>query len=192
MRHLDVNSSKISSDKDLAISLGVLHNQVSRGKRFKNFSLRGLVSIKFVQFELHHNRYADISRSPAVPDTRAEEGSTYDYARSDLSPPVGTNYLTHLFKHPEDYDDERIAYLSAPKGRDRLEIGKGWGLELVEGFLAERVWGAIAGLFLLGSLVFAIVWATTQEADAQGAFGVAGWMVAVAGFVLAWAQAVID
>jgi hypothetical protein len=48
MRHLDVNNSKISSDKDLALALGALHNQVNR-KWYKFFKLRGLVSIKFVQ-----------------------------------------------------------------------------------------------------------------------------------------------
>ncbi|KAE9987979.1 hypothetical protein EG328_000923 [Venturia inaequalis] len=192
MRHLDVNASKITSDKDLAISLNALHTQVSRGKWLKLFKLRGLINIKFVQFELHRNRYADISRSPAVPCLQSGEGSTYEYAPTDLTPPVGSNYLMHLFKHPEDYDDELITYLRTPKRRDRLEIGTGWGLELVEGFLAERVWGAIAGIFLLGSLVFAIVWATRKGADLQGAFGVAGWMVAVAGLVVAWAQAVVD
>jgi hypothetical protein len=192
MRHLDVNSSKINSDKDLAISLSSLHNQVNRGKWFKFFKLRGLINIKFVQFELHRNRYADISRSPAVPDVQTGEGSTYEYAPTELTPPVGSNYLMHLFKHPEDYDDELITYLRTPKRRDRLEIGTGWGLELVEGFLAEKVWGAIAALFLLGSLVFAIVWSTRKGADLQGAFGVAGWMVAIAGLVIAWAQAVVD
>jgi hypothetical protein len=192
MRHLDVNSSKINSDKDLAISLSSLHNQVNRGRWFKFFKLRGLINIKFVQFELHRNRYADISRSPAVPDLQTGEGLTYEYAPTELTPPVGSNYLMHLFKHPEDYDDELITYLRTPKRRDRLEIGTGWGLELVEGFLAEKVWGAIAALFLLGSLVFAIVWSTRKGADVQGAFGVAGWMVAVAGLVVAWAQAVVD
>ncbi|TLD36668.1 hypothetical protein E2P81_ATG02450 [Venturia nashicola] len=192
MRHLDVNTSKITSDKDLAIALSALHTQVNRGKWFQFFKLRGLLNIRFVQFELHRNRYADISVSPAVPSLQSGEGSTYEYAPTDLSPPVGSNYLMHLFKHPEDYDDELITYLRTPKRRDRLEIGTGWGLELVEGFLAERVWGAIAGIFLLGSLVFAIVWATRKGADLQGAFGVAGWMVAVAGLVVAWAQAVVS
>jgi hypothetical protein len=48
MRHLDVNNSKINSDKDLALALGALHSQVNR-KWYKLFKLRGLVSIKFVQ-----------------------------------------------------------------------------------------------------------------------------------------------
>jgi hypothetical protein len=51
MRHLDVNSSKINSDKDLALALGTLHNQVNR-KWYKLFKLRGLISIKFVQVSI--------------------------------------------------------------------------------------------------------------------------------------------
>jgi hypothetical protein len=48
MRHLDVNNSKINSDKDLALALGALHSQVNH-KWYKLFKLRGLVNIKFVQ-----------------------------------------------------------------------------------------------------------------------------------------------
>jgi hypothetical protein len=54
MRHLDVNNSKIGSDKDLAIALGALHNQVNH-KWYKLFKLRGLVSIKFVQVIISHS-----------------------------------------------------------------------------------------------------------------------------------------
>lgn len=105
---------------------------------------------------------------------------------------MGSNYLIHLFKHPEDYDDELITYLRTPKRRDRLEIGTGWGLELVEGFLSERVLAAFLGLFLLGSLVFAVTWACKKGDDMQGAFGIAGYMIGVATLLLAWAQAVLD
>jgi hypothetical protein len=98
----------------------------------------------------------------------------------------------HLFKHPEDYDDELVAYLRTPKRRDRLEIGTGWGLELLEGFLAERVLGAILSLFLLGSLVFAVTWACKKGDDVQGAFGVAGYIIGAASLLLTWVQVVLD
>jgi hypothetical protein len=98
----------------------------------------------------------------------------------------------HLFKHPEDYDDELIAYLRTPKRKDRLELGTGWGLELVEGFLAERVWGAFLGLCVLGSLIFAIIWACKKGNDLQGAFSVAGYIIGAACLILAWAQTVLD
>lgn len=191
MRHLDVNTSKVSSDKDLAVSLGGLHTQVNR-KWYKMLKLRGLVNIRFVQFELHRNRLADISRSPAVPDLQSPEGISYEFESHDLSPPVGSNYLMHLFKHPEDYDDEIVAYLRTPKRRDRLEIGTGWGLELVEGFVAERVWGAIFGLLVLGTLIFAVAWTCKKGDDVRGAVGIAAYTSSAAAMVLGWAQAALD
>lgn len=48
MRHLDVNASRISSDKDLALALSGLHTQINRGW-LKFLKLRGLMSIRFVQ-----------------------------------------------------------------------------------------------------------------------------------------------
>lgn len=64
----------------------------------------------------------------------------YFFEPADLLPPVGSQYLLHLFKHPEDYDGELITYLRAPKRHGRLQLGVGYGINLVEGFLAGRVW----------------------------------------------------
>lgn len=48
MRHLDINMSKINSDRDLALALGNLYSQIN--KRWSRFlKLRGLLSIRFVQ-----------------------------------------------------------------------------------------------------------------------------------------------
>lgn len=133
-----------------------------------------------------------MSRSPAVPDPYSAVGAGYEFEPHDLSPPVGSNYLMHLFIHPEDYDDEFITYLRIPKRRDRLEIGIGWGLELVEGFLPEKVWGALLMLFLFGSLAFVFTWTCRKGDDLRGALGVAGSMTGAAGLLLAWAQAALD
>lgn len=45
--------------------------------------------------------------------------------------------------------------------------------------------GAVFLLFLLGSLLFAILW-TTLKMDIQGAFGVSSYMVTASGIFLAW------
>ncbi|KIW06449.1 uncharacterized protein PV09_02893 [Verruconis gallopava] len=191
MRHLDVNFARIGSDKDLALALSNLYTQVNK-KWTKILKLRGLTSIRFVQFELHRNRIADISRSPALPDPFSAEGFSYEFEPHDLNPPVGSNYLMHLFKHPEDYDNELITYSRTPKRRDRLELGTGWGLELVEDFLAERVWGALLAMLMLGSIIFTITWAYKKGDDIRGAFGVACYTVTAASLLLAWAQAAFD
>ena len=118
--------------------------------------------------------------------------SGYDFEPVDLVPPVGSQYLLHLFKHPEDYDGELVTYLRAPKRRSRLEFGVGWGINLVEGFLADRVWTLVIGFFVLGSIIFAAVWACKRNGDIQGAFAVSGWIITLAALVVGWIQACLE
>ncbi|KAK5123344.1 hypothetical protein LTR85_002775 [Meristemomyces frigidus] len=171
LAHLDMAPHNIRSDKDLATSLRNHYFNVNK-KWWRVLKLRGLTTIEFVQFEVHQNRFADIRKSPDVPP-----GATSDYSfePGDLLPPVGSQYLLHLFKHPEDYDDELITYLRAPKKNGRLTLGRGWGISLVEGFEAAKVWLMVSTFFAVGSLVFAIAWAYIRH-DVQGAFGVAAWV----------------
>lgn len=105
----------------------------------------------------------------------------YSFEPGEMIPPVGPKYLMHLFKHPEDYDSELITYLRAPKRSGRLQLGVGWGINLVEGFLADRVWLLVNDLFAFASLVFGIAWACEKN-DIQGAFGVAQWVCMLAVF----------
>ncbi|TKA35646.1 hypothetical protein B0A54_12614 [Friedmanniomyces endolithicus] len=168
LAHLDMGTHKIRSDKDLAMSLREHYFTVNK-KWWRTLRLRGLSTIDFVQFEVHQNRFADIRKCPDVPMAGHSE---YNFEPGDLLPPVGSHYLLHLFKHPEDYDGELITYLRAPKKTGRLQLGVGWGINLVEGFEASKVWLMISGFFATGSLVFAIAWAWKKQ-DVQGAFGVA-------------------
>lgn len=187
LAHLDMSRHKITSDRDLAVALRSHYFLINgNGTWWRALKLRGLTTIEFVQFEVHQNKYADIRKCPDMPPIGSSE---YDFEPSELLPPVGSNYLLHLFKHPEDYDGELITYLRSPKKHGgRLQLGVGWGIHLVEGFLPSRVWLLMGGLFALGSLVFGVVWACRQQ-DVQGAFGVAAWMVTVAGLGMGYLQA---
>jgi hypothetical protein len=189
--HLDMSRTLVKSDKDLALVLRSHYSHLMSRKWFRWLRLRGLVTIDFVQFEVHRNRFADIRKCPDMPPIEFAK-SQYDFEPTDLVPPVGSKYLLHLFKHPQDYDGELITYLRSPKRRERLEVGVGWGINLVEGFLADRVWTLVIGFFAIGSLVFAIVWVCVRKDDVQGAFGVAAWMTTLAGLSVAWAQACLD
>ncbi|KAF2801651.1 uncharacterized protein BDZ99DRAFT_483444 [Mytilinidion resinicola] len=185
--HLDVNPARIKSDKDFALALREHYGNLNR-KLFRVLKLRGLITIDFVQFEIHRNRFADIRKCPDMPSQKSD----YDFEPVDLVPPVGSKYLLHLFKHPEDYDGELITYLRSPKRRARLDFGVGWGINLVEGFLADRVWTLIMTFFIIGSMVFAIVWVIKKDNDVQGAFGVAGWLMTLAALSVGWAQAWLE
>jgi len=92
----------------------------------------------------------------------------------------------HLFHHPEDYEDEQITYKRIPKKRGlKLRVGQhedvavGWGIHLVEGFLAYKVWTLFTNMFVIISLIFAVTWAV-KRGDIQGAFGVAAYICALA------------
>lgn len=67
----------------------------------------------------------------------------------------------------------------------------GWGVHLVEGFLAQRVWLLVMAICGLSSVVFAVMW-TIKKDDVQGAFGVAQWVLGLAvlltGAVQAWLE----
>ncbi|KAF4542542.1 Transcription factor c2h2 [Lasiodiplodia theobromae] len=194
LSHVDVTETKIRSDRDLAMAVRSLYSHVNR-KWWRILRLRGLTSIDFVQFEVHRNRVVDIRKCPDMPPVSSSKQAAhgnpvYDFEPHDLVPPVGTQYLMHLFAHPEDYDNEFVTYARAPKRRGaRLDVGVGWGINLVEGFLADRVWLLVMLFFVLGSSVFAVVWACKRGDDVQGAFGVAGWMLTLAALVVGWAQA---
>ncbi|KAJ4351897.1 uncharacterized protein N0V89_007241 [Didymosphaeria variabile] len=194
--HLDVNTQRIRSDKDLAMVLREHYEHLNR-RWLKWTRLRGLTTIEFVHFEVHRNRFADIRATPSMPPTtssvsdKSPSQHPYTFETVDLMPPVGSHYLLHLFKHPEDYDGELIAYLRAPKRRERLEFGMGWGINLVEGFLAQKVWAVLIAGFGVGSAVFGILW-TIKKDDVQGAFGVAGWIVTLAALVLGALQAWLE
>ncbi|KAF2721863.1 hypothetical protein K431DRAFT_202471, partial [Polychaeton citri CBS 116435] len=184
LSHIDVGRYKITSDKDLALALRNLYFHVNR-KWWRTLRLRGLSTIEFVQFEVHQNRFADIRKSPDMPTSPQD----YEFEPSELMPPVGSQYLLHLFKHPEDYDGELITYLRAPKKKTgRLQIGAGYGINLVEGFETSKVWMLMSILFALGSLVFGTVWAWKRH-DVQGAFGVAAWICTFAVLATGWLQA---
>jgi len=181
-----MGTHKVRSDKDLAIALRDHYFNVNK-KWWRVLRLRGLTTIDFVQFEVHQNRFADIRKCPDVP---APGHADYSFQPGDLLPPVGSHYLLHLFRHPEDYDGELITYLRAPKRTGRLHLGVGWGISLVEGFEAAKVWLMVSVFFALGSLVFAVAWAWKKH-DVQGAFGVASWATALAMLVVGWLQATL-
>lgn len=194
--HVDVNSQKIKDDRALALALRDHYERVNKSW-FKWARLRGLSRIEFAQFEVHRNRFADIRAAPSMPpvsslsNEKSPSQHPYTFEPHDLMPPVGSAYLMHLFKHPEDYEGETLTYHRAPKRRERLQSGMGWGINLVEGFQAQKVWAIMMFGFGIGSVVFAVLW-SSKKGDVQGAFGVASWIVTLAGLGIAGLQAWLD
>ena len=93
---------------------------------------RGLTT---VQFEVHHSTVVDIRKCPDIPN---ESDLDYFVHREHMQP-VDERYLMRLFHHPEDYEVENS------------DVGLGWGINLVEGFLPYKVWTLFTSLFVLVS-----------------------------------------
>lgn len=205
--HISMDSTTVRSDKDVALALRAHYSSVHSSLPSSIFRLRGLKSIDFIKFELHSNRLADIRAKPhmppfphpsALPNFDPEtanwaQSTDYAFEPGHLVPPVGPTYLLHLFAHPHDYETERVTLSRIPKKLGgRLDAGQsGWGIELVEGFMAARVWGMMVLVVLAASVAFAVAWAI-GKGDVQGAFAVAGWVVGIAGVLGGWVGAVVE
>jgi hypothetical protein len=65
------------------------------------------------------------------------------------------------------------------------QLAEGWGIYYQEGMDFDMIIGVVFAVFILASLLFAILW-TRLEMDIQGAFGVSSYMVTASGIFLAW------
>ncbi|KAH8597178.1 hypothetical protein B0O99DRAFT_685090 [Bisporella sp. PMI_857] len=194
LEHLDMDPKRIQSDKELAQLIKSQYSKL-RSSWKQILRLRGLQTIRFVQFEVHRSKVVDIRKCPDLP---ALSDTNYDFLANDVIPPVGEHYLMHLFHHPEDYEDELITYNRLPKKRGsrlrighNVDVGIGWGIHLVEGFMAHKVWTLFTSLFLVLSLVFAITWAL-KKGDVQGAFGVASYVGAFSVLIIGCGTAYLE
>lgn len=136
-----------------------------------------------IQFELHVKDFVDIRKVPDMPpEARRHE---YLYQPCDLIPPVGENLMAHFFHHPEEANDRSVTCLRAPKKRpDKLVICPqrgtrvGWGIQMVEGWIASRIWLLGLGLFMVGSPCFWYLLVGPSEGCARGfwSIGVDDWI----------------
>jgi hypothetical protein len=185
VRTIPLHQNPSMNDCDLANALRAEYAKANESW-WRSFHLRGLTSIQFVRFYMHRNKFADVSKCPDVPDDTYRKD--YEFDSSDTIPPVGPQYLLHLFKHPHQYEEELVAYYNIPKRLERLQDGLGWGISLTEGFLPERIWLLIGSSMVLFSIVFAFVWWGVQH-DIQGAFAVASFFTSLAGAAVGFTQA---
>ncbi|KAF2119728.1 hypothetical protein BDV96DRAFT_629232 [Lophiotrema nucula] len=170
-----INISSTASDMDIAVAIRTEYRTLLNKRWLAMFRLRGLCGVEFVQFFVHKNHFTDIRRSPDVPYSESE----YDFTANGLCPPIGSTYLLHLLRHPEEYESESFTYPLLPKRKERLIVGTGWGLYLVEGFIGKRIWFAIALIVVTGGTAFAVAW-SVKKMDLQSAFTVGGFVVTFA------------
>jgi hypothetical protein len=182
----------IVSDRQLLELLRAKYHQIRRNWRRRMLSFQTLTSIEFVQFELHRKSLVDIRKRDDIPPADRNE-YRYQPLPAEVIPPVGKNFLMHIYNHPEDADQETVCLTRFPKRiKERLKLGEadvpiGWGIEFVEGIHWKKVWCFGFAIVLL-SLSTGIVWSCTKE-DVQGGFGIAGFMMAFLMFTVGMVQA---
>ncbi|KAH7399773.1 hypothetical protein BKA64DRAFT_670366 [Cadophora sp. MPI-SDFR-AT-0126] len=178
---LDLTDLDGTGDKALFENLRQnYHNLKKWPDRF--LSLRSLQSIQFVQFELYKSELVDIRKRNHLPPPEDVE-YRYMPAPPETIPPVGNNYLMHVFQNPECADEEPLCLSRFPKKlKERLAcqrgIKLGWGLQFVEGWDGKKLWLTGFVFFGLSSLTIGILWAVLKH-SIQDAFAVAGYMVAL-------------
>lgn len=170
-----------------------------RGKFKRILSLRTVKSIKFVQFELRRSQLVNIRKENDLPPEALREEYMYNPMPADMIPPLGENYMMHLFSHPDHADPRAKEDLDRipKKLKDRLAIcaaqgkGIGWGVHFVEGWHLSALSLVAYVVFLIASLIFLVCWAVLKQ-DVQGASGVAAYILALTTLSVGTLQAAFE
>lgn len=155
-----------------------------RGQFRLCFSLRRLIEIRFVQFELFRHDLADVRKYDCIPPETQRDTYVYRPMPAEFEPPIGKNQMKHLYDHPDHADNIPVCFARVPrKLHERLfykslaDRNEGWGVCFIEGVSWSR--GCLFGLVgVMASTMFGVAWTVLKD-DIQGGFGVASYMLAV-------------
>lgn len=181
------------SDRQLLHLLRTRYTHLRRTWHRALLSFHTLTSIDFVQFELHRKSLVDIRKRNDIPPEDRRNEYRYRPVPAEVIPPVGKNFLMHIYHHPEDADQETVCLARFPKRvKETLKLGGadmpvGWGIEFVEGVHWNKVW-CFGFAIVAVSLVTGVVWSCVRR-DVQGGFGIAGYMMAFLTFMVGMLQA---
>jgi hypothetical protein len=132
-----------------------------------------------------------------IPPENLVKGDDAEYRCDPAGPldwglPVTSQQLMHMLSSPECIDEEDdSSFKQLPKKLQGELKGKsghpadGRGIQCQEGFDFDVLIGLVLIVFLVGSLLFAVLW-SHFELDVQGAFGVSSYMVTSSGILIAW------
>lgn len=192
-RLLQLDLTKLEGQSDKALFLILRSNYYSLRSRWTQlFSLRVLESINFVHFEMYKSELVDIKRRDELPPP-TEKDYRYTPAPAETVPPVGNNYMMHVFQNPDCAEDEPLCLSRFPKKlKEKLlcrgGIKPGWGLQFIEGWDVRKLWLIGFVFFGVGSLTLGIVWAVMKH-SIQDAFALAAYVVAFGMITLGTVQA---
>ncbi|KAH3996980.1 hypothetical protein HBI13_120060 [Parastagonospora nodorum] len=181
-----------------------------RGKVRKIFSMKCIQGMYFVKFRLRAGGSAEVrnhepcctSSHPQIcecipPAMKVEPSPDAEYRCApagplDNWPPVLSEELMHMLTSPQCINPKETFVLEQLPKRTRGELigtigrpAEGWGIHFQEGWDFDLLIGIVLAVFLLASLLFAVLW-SHFKLDVQGAFGVSSYMVTASGIFVAW------
>jgi hypothetical protein len=147
-----------------------------------------------------HSIYCDKNHCICLPPkAKVEPEPNYEYVCKPVparhSPPVGENYMMHLFFAPECIDPSQVwVFNQMPKRTSSRLIAQpdapaeGWGLYFQEGWNWAKITTFVLTLFVGGSLIFGLLYAVLKK-DLQTAFTIATYWFTAAGVLLGYVAA---
>ncbi|KAH7116191.1 hypothetical protein B0J11DRAFT_443760 [Dendryphion nanum] len=176
-----------------------------RGRLTSILSLRTMQGIFFIKFRLSLGGNVEIrphepccTSGPCEcipPKSKVEPSPLAEYrcipGPPVTYPPVLPDYLMHLFTSPSCINENETWVLNQLPRRicgklsgKSHEPAEGWGIYYEEGWDRNKIVWIVAILFLLGSLIFGVLWSKFKM-DVQGAFGISAWWISVCGILMA-------
>lgn len=191
-----MNVCDLLSDQNFFPKLKDIYHEM-RGRWISILSMRKLNGIQFVYFEMYSSQLVDIKKRDDIPPESKKDVYAYRPIPAKLIPPVGSNFLMHLYEHPEEAESTPVCLDKIPKKiRQRLLVepergtGLGWGIHLVESL--DRAKLCSVGLVgFIASVMFGVLWSIYRN-DVQGGFGVSACMMVILTFVLGIVQATLE
>lgn len=116
----------------------------------------------------HHDRACERKACKCVPPPdKVEPSPDAEYRCRPVPaaqiPPIGENYLMHIFASPECISPQQTwIYDQFPKRTCGQLMGRpdeptfGWGVHFQEGWNWDKIWLVVFVLFVFGSLLFGI------------------------------------
>ncbi|KAF2856967.1 hypothetical protein T440DRAFT_474292 [Plenodomus tracheiphilus IPT5] len=180
-----------------------------RGRFLQLAKLKRINGISFVKICLpaggsvdvrqHNPCCAALPAAPSAcecvpPKAKVEPSPTAEYrcipGPPATIPPISPEYLASLLTCPTEVHEQDTWILNQlPKricGKLQGQLGQpaeGWGIYYQEGWDRDLIIMIIFVLFLVGSLLFGVLW-SRYHFDVQGAFGVSAYMVAASAGII--------
>ncbi|CZS91253.1 uncharacterized protein RCO7_01513 [Rhynchosporium graminicola] len=192
LKQLDMTVLGATTDQVIFEALRATYRSI-RGKWTSKISLRTLVWIKFVHFEIYRGELVDVQKLDVIPPPDHFD-YRYSPAPSDVTPPIGHKRMMHLFHNPECAGADSVCVSRFPKKlREQLKccpikgVNPGWGLQFVEDWDYRKFGIVTFVVFVFGSVVIAIM-LTYLEKSVQDAFAVSAYMATLATISIGFVQ----